>query len=248
MIKAVIIDDEPLLVKSISYMLQKYCPTVLLCGSADSAISGKKLIEDHQPDLVFLDIQMPYGNGFDLLNSIENQSFETIIISAFEDYAIKAFKFDVLDYLLKPIDINELIAAVNKATDRIKQIKNLQDAEHKNQDNNSFSIEDQKLRLQTSKGFVIVNFDDILYLESNGNYTYINLVNKEQLLITKQLGEFERQLPANIFCRTHNEFIINITKVNNYLKGRGGFAVLSNGMTIKISANKKSEFLNRYNK
>ena len=139
MIKAVIIDDEPLLVKSISFMLQKYCPQIQLLGSADSAISGKKLIEDYQPDLVFLDIQMPYGNGFDLLNSIEKQSFETIIISAFDDYAIKAFKYDALDYLLKPIDIEELIVAVNKATDRIKQIKRIQETETKLQDNSSFS-------------------------------------------------------------------------------------------------------------
>ena len=248
MIKAVIIDDEPLLVKSISYMLQKYCTHIQIVGSADSAISGKKLIEDLQPDIVFLDIQMPYGNGFDLLNSIENQYFETIIISAFDNYAIKAFKYDALDYLLKPIDIDELIVAVNKATDRIKQIKRIQETETKLQDNSSFSIVDQKLRLQTNKGFIFINFEDILFLESNGNYTYINLINNEKHLVTKQLGEFERQLPSNIFCRTHNEYIINITKVNNYIKGRGGFAVLNNGLQIKISANKKSEFLNKYTK
>lgn len=248
MIKAVIIDDEHLLVKSISFMLQKYCPQVRLTGSADSAISGKKLIEDQLPDLVFLDIQMPYGNGFDLLNSIENHSFETIIISAFEDYAIKAFKFEALDYLLKPIDIEELINAVDKATERITKARLLKEAEAKLQDNSSLSIDDQKLRFQTSKGFVIVGFEDILFLESNGNYTYINLVHGEQYLVTKQLGEFERQLPSSIFYRTHNEYIININKVNNYIKGRGGYAVLQDGIQVKISANKKTAFLNRYNK
>ena len=246
MIKAVIIDDEPLLVQSISNMLQKHCSQIALIGTASSAITGKRLIEEKQPQLVFLDIQMPYGNGFDLLSSFEKINFQVIIISAFDDYALKAFKFEALDYILKPIDVDELIAAVNKAFERIKQLQLLQTAESKIQDANTFSIVDQKLRLQSSKNVVIVGFDDILYLQSNGNYTYIHLVNNEEHVVVKQLGEFEKQLPINIFCRVHHEYIINTLKVSNYIKGRGGYAVLNNGVKIKISANKRNEFLKRY--
>jgi two-component system LytT family response regulator len=246
MIKAVIIDDEPLLVQSISSMLQKHCPKIGLIGTASSAISGKKMIEGLQPQLVFLDIQMPYGNGFDLLNSFEKINFQVIIISAFDDYAVKAFKYEALDYILKPIDIDELITSVNKAIERIKQLEFLQTAESKMQDANTFSVVDQKLRLQTSKNTIFVGFDDILYFQSNGNYTYIHLTNDEEHFVVKQLGEFEKQLPINLFCRVHNEFIVNTSKVINYIKGRGGYAVLNNGMKIKISANKRSEFLKRY--
>ena len=164
MINAVIIDDEPLLVKSIAFMLQKYCPNIKIVGTAGSAITGKTLIESQKPDLVFLDIQMPMGNGFDLLDSFDNIDFHVIIISAFD----------------------------------------------------------------------------------NGNYTNIYLINGDKQLISKQLGEIEKLLSQNCFCRIHNEYIINTTKITNYTKGRGGYVTLINNIKLNVSAQKKNEFLAMY--
>ena len=245
MINAVIIDDEPLLVKSIAFMLQKYCPNIKIVGTAGSAITGKTLIESQKPDLVFLDIQMPMGNGFDLLDSFDNIDFHVIIISAFDNYAIKAFKFDAVDYILKPIDIDELIVAVNKATDRIIQSKAAIKVNLKSLSSGSVDTENT-IKISTSKGIIVMDIDDILYCQSNGNYTNIYLINGDKQLISKQLGEIEKLLSQNCFCRIHNEYIINTTKITNYTKGRGGYVTLINNIKLNVSAQKKNEFLAMY--
>ena len=244
MIRTVIIDDEPFVVKNIEFLLSRYCPQLTVAGTAGTAIEGKKLIASVQPQLVFLDIEMPHGNGFDLLNYFEQIDFQIIIISAFEQYAVKAFKYEAVDYLLKPIDAEELTVAVNKATDRIKQHKfpvsgtEFTPLTNQNQEN--------KLTLNTNRGLIFVQPEMILYCQSNGNYTYIYLTNGTEHLVTRQLGEYEKILPAIDFCRVHNEYIINTKHVASYIKGRGGVVVLTNGKHVNVSAKKKNEFLSRY--
>ena len=246
MINAVIIDDEPLLVKSIAFMLQKYCPKIKIVGTAGSAIMGKTLIESQKPDLVLLDIQMPMGNGFDLLNSFDNIDFQVIVISAFDNYAVKAFKFDAVDYILKPIDIDELIVAVNKATDRIMISRTTNNMVTDSIISTNIPVIEKTIKLTTSKGIVVLDSEKIIYCQSKGNYTSIYFINGDKQLVSRQLGEVEKLLPKECFCRIHNEYIINTTKITNYTKGRGGTVTLKNGTNLNVSAKKKNEFLAMY--
>ena len=244
--KVVIIDDEVLVAKNLQLILNRYCPDVMVEGVGHSAKEAEELIKDKRPDVVFLDVEMPHGNGFDLLKKIEHIDFGVIFVTAFDHYAIKAIKYSAIDYLLKPIDINELLAAVKKAELQLKSksinqglnllLSNLAQPAGKL----------QKLTLPTMEGMIFVNIDDILYCKSDGNYTTFYLLNGQSPVVTRQIGTYEDLLPEPLFCRVHRQYIINVNKVSKYIKGRGGYVVMSDGKIIDVSVRKKEDFLNAY--
>ncbi|MDB5281112.1 MAG: DNA-binding response regulator [Bacteroidota bacterium] len=245
MISAVLIDDEPLVIKTLEAMLKKHCPEVNICGTADSASSGKQLIESVKPELVFLDIEMPFGNGFDLLKSFSRIFFEVIFVTAFDRYALNAFKYSAVDYVLKPIDKEELKTAVVKADKAIK----LRD-EKKNiavliEALNKKAGDPLKIALPTMEGLIFVLIDNIVYCKSDGNYTKFHFKDGSSYLVSRQLNEYDKALPENTFFRVHNEYIVNLNHVSKYLKGRGGQIILETGEPINVSVRKKDEFLKK---
>ena len=246
MIRAVIIEEESGNINSLKKLLQKNCPVIDIVGTADNAQAGKKIILNSRPDLVFLDIETPLSNAFELLNCLMPVEFEIIFVTAFDNYAINAIKYSALGYLLKPVNIKELHAAVQKATDLIRQ-KNIT----QKIDTLLFNLEVskpslQKVALPTLEGLVFVNFKDLVWLEAKGSYTSIYFVNKQKITVSRTLREFEEILPVDSFSRIHQSYIINHNFIKKYNRGRGGTIEMDDGTVIEVSLRKKDEFLAKF--
>jgi two-component system, LytTR family, response regulator len=246
MIEAVIIDDEPKNVKILRSMLTEFCPQVIITGDADNARTGYELIVSQKPNLVFLDIEMPYGNGFDLLNQLTPASFEVIFVSAFDKYLLQAFKYAALDFLLKPVNIDELKAAVLNAEKRIqKQAVN----QHLSLLLDNFrkpSVALQKIAIPTTEGFDFIFVNEIIRCEAQGAYTEIYIKDSKKILVSKPLKDYESLLPEDIFFRIHNSHLINLNFIKKYNKGRGGFVELDDGAIIEVAVRRKEDFLKRF--
>lgn len=231
MIKAVIIDDIAEAIEVLKNDLENYCVNIEVIGSADGVVSGAKLIKELQPDLVFLDIQMKDGSGFDLLEILPNLNFKLIFTTASDEYAVKAFKFSAVDYLLKPIDPDELMDAVSrvesqeKATHRIDLLKE------------NF-VKTKRIALNTLDKIHIVNVEDILRCESNINYTQFYFADGTKLLVTKTLKEFDSLLSENGFIRIHQSHLINAKYIKEFLKSAGDI-VMKDGTKVPVSTRKK---------
>jgi two-component system, LytTR family, response regulator len=247
MITCVIIDDEAKNIKLLQNMLQIHCPFVKILATDTSAKNGLLLIEELQPQLVFLDIEMPHLNGFDLLKKLEPVNFEVIFVTAFSNYAVEAFEHRATGYVTKPINAEKLVAAVNTASKRI---------EEKNINKNLFSLLEQntrqtapdKIPLSTSNGLVFVKLADIMYCESSGNYTNFYLSDHKKIMVCRQLGEYEKLLSETSFIRIHDKYIIQLAYIKEYIKGSGGSIVLENGQEIPVATRRKEEFLARFEK
>lgn len=244
MIAAIIIDDELKGRKLLEVLIEKHCPMVNIIGQASSAKEGKELIEQLNPDLVFLDVEMPGGSGFDLLNQLNEVNFSLIFTTAFNQYAIKAIKFSAVDYLLKPIDEEELVKAVNKVVKKEKsrditdEVKNMIQHYQKPQSLNN------KIALSTMEGLEFVEIDKIIRCEADSKYTFVYVKDKKKLHVTKNLKEFEELLNEYNFFRIHHSHLVNLSYITKYHKGRGGYVVLEDGSTIGVSQRKKEDFLN----
>jgi two-component system LytT family response regulator len=247
MINCIIIDDEANNITLLQNMLQLYCPSVQIIATQTDAQNGLLLIDELQPQLVFLDIEMPFLNGFDILKKLEPVNFETIFVSAFSHYAVQAFEHRATGYVTKPINNDKLVAAVNTAIKRI---------EEKNINKNLFSLLEQtakptepnKIPLSTSNGLVFVHLTQIMYCESSGNYTNFYLEDGKKILVSRQLGEYEKLLPQPNFIRIHDKYIINLSYIKEYKKGSGGDVVLDNGKEIPVATRRKEDFLARFEK
>lgn len=247
MINCIIIDDEVKNLNLLKNMLEMHCKQVQVIATDCSAKNGLQLILELQPQLVFLDIEMPHLNGFDLLKKLEPVNFETIFVTAYSHYAVEAFEHHATGYITKPINAEKLIAAVNAAVKRI---------EEKNVNKNLFSLLEQntkqvtpdKIPLSTSNGLVFVKLTDIMYCESSGNYTNFYLCNDKKIMVSRQLGEYERLLPETNFIRTHDKYIVQLSYIKEYIKGSGGDVVLENGKELPVASRRKEEFLSRFEK
>lgn len=245
MLRAVIIEDEIASQKALKNYLKQYCNDVEVLGIAGNISEGKEIIEKHKPDLVFLDVEMPFGNGFDLLESLDEISFQTIFVTAFSQYAIRAIQHSASNYILKPIDIEELISAVAKVKKQDHQkvnstrilLENIQ------------LVQKQKTKivLPVLDGLEIIRAEEIIHCEAHDNFTRFVLRNGEKLLICRTLKYFQEILEPLGFLRIHKSHLINLEHVTKYLKGKGGFVSMSIGIEIPVSPNKKAELLSFLN-
>jgi two-component system LytT family response regulator len=225
-------------------LLGKNCRQVTVVGTAQSSEEALHVISEQNPDLIFLDIEMPYGTGFDLLNNFQKLDFEVIFVTAFEKHALKAFKFSVLDYILKPISEEYLVKAVNRAEERIKEkiINRNHDFFSGNVNNNHQS---RNLALPTFTGLVFVKIDTISHCEANENYTWFYLTTKEKILVSHSISDYETLLEPYDFHRIHHSHIINLAHAKKYVRGRGGYVVMDDGTSINVSVRKKMDFLDK---
>lgn len=242
-IKAVIIDDEQHSLETTDILVRKYCPCVLVTGLADSPEKGITLIDTLKPDLVFLDIAMPRMNGFEMLQYLHFKEFDIVFTTAFDAYAIKAFKVNAIDYLLKPIEPEELIKAVDKAKSKLEKNIHLNRIDEILQNARLAGLKKNKLALPVEGKIAMIEYDSIFYCESDGNYTNIYLSNQKKIMVSRTLKDVESSLPHPPFLRIHHSFVVNINHIKEYIRGEGGEVLLTNGDQIRVSRNKKDELL-----
>ncbi|HWK05341.1 MAG TPA: LytTR family DNA-binding domain-containing protein [Puia sp.] len=245
MIRTVLIDDEIDSIRILQRLLETYCPDVTIVGKADGVETGIHTIQTAKPDLVLLDIEMTQGNAFDLLNQLQPINFQIIFVTAFDNYAIRAFKYSAIDYLLKPVDIDDLCAAVERVIQKIQGKSFLDQMQVLLHNVETFHLSQQKMAVPTLTGLIFIAIRDITRFEAKGSYTTIYLNNGEQIMATRNIKEYEDLLPAVVFCRVHNSHIINLHKIQKYHKGRGGYVIMEDGSSIEVASRRREEFLRR---
>jgi two-component system LytT family response regulator len=247
-IKAIIVDDEQHCIDALYTMLQKKCPGVQIVGWAKSVKEAKEIVDELQPDLVFLDVEMPYQNGFELLKLFDKVYFDVIFTTAYEQYALKAIKFNALDYLLKPFSVKELQEALDKCRERKTQRPKEQGTTPMEvflQNMKTLQQVHKKIALPTINGLVFMPVQNIVRCESTGNYTRIFFTDKKNLMVSRPLKEFEELLSDVDFFRVHNSHLINMQQMQSYIQGEGGFALMSDGTQVEVSRRRKAEFLKK---
>ena len=243
MIKAILIDDEMHCLKTLQMLLKEYCLNVEVLEKCSEAAAGLKAIEMHKPDLVFLDIEMPQMNGFEMLEQLPQINFAVIFTTGYDQYAIRAFHFSALDYLLKPIEPKELTDAVKKVEEQrhlpmpeqfemlLKKISGV---------NSGFT----KIAVPTAEGFELIAATDVIYFEAQSNYTHIFLKNKNKIIACRTLKKIEEQIQDyNFFVRVHNSYMVNLNEVVRYVRGEGGYLIMSDNSSINVSRNRKDALL-----
>jgi two-component system, LytTR family, response regulator len=241
MLTAIIIDDEQKGRVALKQKLEDYCPDVKLAGEAASGAEGLKLIDRHQPQVVFLDIEMPRMNGFEMLHQVKNKNFHLIFTTAYDQYAIKAIKYAAFDYLLKPVDIEELKSAIQRVMQEKKEHtgQKLEVLEQHMATRNPLN----KIAIPTLDGLLFFDISDIIHLEAQSNYTAIHFNNHPRLIASRTLKEFEDLLPDTMFFRPHHSHVINLNYIKRYIKGDGGQIEMQNGHFVDVARRKKEEFL-----
>ena len=243
MINAILIDDEVHCMESLSILLNKFCPEVKVLERCLSAKQGLEATRKLKPDLVFLDVEMPSMSGFEFLEQFNEIPFSVIFTTAYDKYAIKAIRFSALDYLLKPIDPKELVAAVHKVEAHnhpptSEQFRMLLD-KIQNKENGL-----TKIAVPIVEGFELVKADDIITCEADNNYTYLHLKNKRKITACRTLKEVEEQLELfPSFIRVHHSYIVNLNEVTKYIRGDGGYLMMSDGSTVDVSRSRKTSLL-----
>jgi two-component system, LytTR family, response regulator len=238
-IKAVIVDDETTSRQVLSDMLKKYCPDVSVLGEAAGCSEGAELITELKPDLVFLDIQMPDGSGFNLLEEFEKPSFDVIFVTAFDQYAIKAIRYSALDYLMKPVHPQELIKAMERYNEKSYSGNINKRLEVLMQNMGSGSLKPKKIILSTAEGYHVVNPDDILRCQSDSYYTNFYFQDGKRIIVSKTLKEFDEMLSEFGFVRCHKSHLLNVKYIKSYLRADGGFILMTDGTEIPVSRRKR---------
>jgi len=245
--KALIIDDEYHSRSFLQKILGQYFPEIDIAGQAADVQEGLDGIRKHNPDIVFLDIQMKEETGFDLLNRLPKIEFALIFTTAYDQYAMKAFRFNAIDYLLKPIIPSELIEAVNKVKQRLHYTASKEQVSQLYQDiKNPNKIHD-KIAVPTGEGFIIIPVKEIVYCHANSNYTEFYLTDKKCILSSYTLKQYDEILTTQSFFRAHRSYLINLDHVKAYRRGEGGEIVMSNGREVELSRAHKDEFLRLLN-
>lgn len=237
-LNAIIVEDEETSREILKNYLAKYCPSIILKGEAANVEEGLVLIRNNDLDVVFLDVEMPYGNAFDLLDKVGDRQFETIFVTAYNNYAIEALNAHASYYLLKPISIDKLIEAVDYVMEIKEKENSLQNAVLKTVNAKVAG----KITIPLQNGFEVLQLEDILYCQADDNYTQIHLkVGKR--LVSKTLKYFEDLLTDNGFARVHKSYLVNVNEITEYRKGKGGSVVLSSGKEVMVSPSRKKELL-----
>lgn len=243
MINVILVDDEPIALQHLANLIGKHTPQLSIQGMASSVEKGIGLIREMKPEIVFLDIELAGHNSFELLEKVQEFEFEKIFVTAHEKFGIQAIKHNASDYILKPIDKEELIEAIEKVSARV-YAKRL--TTNRPQYEVQSTLHNDRISLPTIDGLIFVDIHKIMYCESEGRYTRFYLAGDDRkILISKNIGEYEVLLPHRLFVRIHNHYIVNLKYVDKYVKGRGGYVVISNGTTLEVSARKKEGFIGR---
>lgn len=243
MLKAIIVDDEKISREILADYLNKYCKDVKVMGAGDSAAQGIQLIKEHQPDVVFLDVEMPKGNGFDMLEQLDEINFETVFVTAFDNYAIQALNYSAAYYILKPISIDELIIAVDKIKKERKKNQSVLHTRVLLENMHNKGNINQKIVLPLQDGFEVVSVKDIVHCKANDNFTDFYFSGKPKMMICRTLKFYEELLKEAGFLRVHKSHLINLDHVVKYSKGKGGQLIMSDNSTVDVSPNKKDELL-----
>ncbi len=245
LIKTIIIEDDEKSLYVLQDMISRYASDLEICGTAGRTAKAVALIETTAPHLVFLDIRIGDGTGFDVLRKLSARNFELICITAYDGYALEAFRFSAVDYLLKPIGIDEFEEAVGRARKRLVE-KSRHDTidtllRHLSQRHEP----EKKVGIPTLSGYEFVALSDIVWCKSDGTYTIFYLGNRSKLISSRRLGHYEELLFTNNFCRIHHSILINMQQIKSYVKGKGGYVVMTDGTELEISQRKKGDFLDK---
>ena len=240
--RTLIIDDEPDAINALKIIIEEFLPKLKIVGTYSDSIKARDAIPEKNPELVFLDINMPGLNGFELLEALPHRNFKTIFITAYDEYAIKAFKYSAIDYILKPIDIDELELAVDRAIDAPIAQGEQNETKYKKLFASINNSPSEKLVISTYEGIYYVDPQEVVYIQADSAYSKIIFKDAEPLLVAKGLKEFEELLPSTSFFRNHHSFLININFVRKYTRVDGGSIEMSNGDQIPLARRKKNEF------
>ena len=241
-LNSIIVEDEETSREILKNYLNKYCPNIKIIGEASNVEEALVLIRNNDLDLVFLDVEMPFGNAFDLLDKVGDINFETVFVTAYNHYAIDALNAHASYYLMKPISIDQLIKAVDYVTEIKLKEDALQDQVLVPRTNNIHG----KITIPQQDGFEVLETSDILYCKADDNYTEIFLNTNKKKLVSKTLKYFEDALSNSSFARVHKSYLVNVNEITKYVKGKGGSVVLSNGKEIMVSASKKANLLSYF--
>jgi two-component system LytT family response regulator len=245
MIKTIIIDDDPLVREVISKTIESYCPNVSIVAIAENVRSGVAAINEHEPDLVLLDIKMPDGSGFDLIKHFDKPDFKVIFISGYMEYAIKGYKVGAIDYILKPIDEEELSLAINRADDMIRVEEKLN---FKAMEENIKALnKSDKVILKTSEHVHLVDTTEIIRIEADGNYSTFFIEDGRKVIVSKVIKEWEEALLDKGFHRIHKSHIINIQKLNYFDKTDSGDVIMSDGSVVPVASRKREMLMELFN-
>jgi len=244
MLKAIIVDDEPYCCEILAGMLEADCADVNVVNISSNGTDALKAIRQFSPDIVFLDVEMPRMNGFEMLERLSSINFHLIFTTSYDQYALKAIRFSAIDYLLKPVDREELKNAINKVRQRI-HIPIPQQLEILMQKIKQPSIPVNKIALPTMEGLQMIPIESIVSCESDDNYTNLKLKNGKKLLVTRSLKDIEESLEQHSFIRVHRSYLVNLNEIEKYIKGEGGYLVMSDGTTIDVARNKKEALLKK---
>jgi len=247
MLRTVIIDDEAHVRETLARLLASHCPQIRLIGEADGVSSGVKLIRETHPQLVILDIRMEDGTGFDLMQQFETIDFKVIFITAYEKYAVLAFKFAAIDFLLKPLNPEELVDAIKRAETLIQEhfITQFQALE----ENLKTDLrQKKKVVLKTQENIYLVDLQDITHCESDGCYTFVHTISSDKIIISKTLREFDDMLCDSGFYRVHKSYLVNLSQIKRFEKHEGGYIILNNDHKIPVASRKREELLELFEK
>lgn len=247
MIHAIIIDDEINCIEMLEWLLKTYCPDVVIDEMCDSGEKGIEAIKKHRPDVVFLDIEMPRMNGFDMLEKFDTLFFDVVFTTAYDKFAVKAFRYSALNYLLKPVDPEDLKLTIK----RIEEKKTSPSRDQLNlllQNIKNLKPTAQRIALTTSDGLIFVETKEIMYCQAESNYTSVKLVDGKKILVAKTLKDVDETLSGNDFYRVHNSFLININQIRKFVRGDGGYIVMNDDTQITISRSRREEFFDMFSK
>lgn len=241
--RAAILDDEPHNGQLLAHLLGQFFPEIETVEQFTDSVEAVEALKQNPPDLLFLDIEMPQLNGFDVLNRLLPLQFRVIFVTAYDKYAVRAFRYSALDYLLKPIDVEEFKKAVQKAlsqgpaqTEQLDMMRAVQQTD---------AVPD-RLAISSQDGLQIIDTNDIVHCESESNYTKIHLRNNQKILVSRTLKDLEELLDSELFFRLHHSHLVNLRSVRRYLRGEGGEVILENSSQIPVARSKKEEFLRRF--
>ena len=245
MLKAIIIDDEPDCVKLLALQLKMYCPQVQVVAECTESEIGYIKIKELIPDIVFMDIEMPFMNGFQLLEKIGSIQFSLVFVTAYDQFAVKAFRFSALDYLLKPIDAKDLKAAVVKAEQRVRpQAQQL--SLLKEQMQGGIKKYPDKIALPYQNGVIFEEIKNVIYCESDNNYTRIYTEDGKKYVVAKTLGDIQEVLEERNFLRIHRQYLINLSHIKKYVRGEGNYIIMSNDQSVPVARNQKERLIEKF--